>query len=256
MNWEIKNKIWKRKGYNKLISLVVSQIAHEFTKMIPAGPPLKCSNIIVINDLFWDHRIYWPLNPKFYKIGLFTGEKTFGKAAYQFSHELTHIYCDPRIINWFIETIAHVASFYILDLLTEKWESEPPENIPQGTYKIFRDYKFEIIREAYKKIDLVQHQVSGEWIKKEVKKMHKKRRFGNRLIYNIIALEILPIFKENPDVWSILPYLGKSSVPPPPENPKVLRTNKKTIPDFIRLKEILPEKLVPLWDKIIFKIWE
>lgn len=255
MKWEIQCRIWKKKDFNKSISLIFDQITNEFYNLIPDGPPRGYKTIHLVNDLFYDHRIYWPLHQEYYKIGLNTGVKNYGKAAYQFTHELIHIYCDPRVINWFIEIMAHVASFYILDLFTEKWEEDPPKGLEPGSHDVVRCFKVDLMRECHHKIDLVQHQVSSEWIKKEVADIHQKPRLGNRIIYNIIALEILPVFVRNPELWTLLPYIGKSSDPAPPEDERDLRTTKKSLPDFNKLKKIVPANLSSSLEELLDRIW-
>lgn len=180
---------------------------------------------------------------------------TFCKAAYQISHELTHIYCDPRVVNWFIEIICHVVSFYFLDLLCEKWENQPEDSIYYKNSDVFNNFKNEILREAVDKVDLYQFQVSGDWLKKEIRKINNERTLGNRIIYNIIVMEILPLFKEFKEGWQILPYIGGSSVPLPPENPEDLITNREVLPDFDKLYQIVPEHLKPFVKKLLEKIW-
>jgi len=135
--WEIKYAIWEKKEYNESIALVIDQIADEFSRQIPEGPPLGFKPVVLINALYYDHRIYWPLHHDYYKIGLDVAHFTFCKAAYQISHELTHIYCDPRIVNWFIEIICHVTSFYFLDFLSEKWENQPHDSVYYKNSDVF-----------------------------------------------------------------------------------------------------------------------
>lgn len=253
--WEIKYTIWGKKEYNESIALVIDQIADEISMLIPGGPPLGFKPVILVNALYYDHRLYWPLNQEYYKIGLDVGHITFGKTTYQFTHELAHIYCDPRVVNWFIEIICHVASFYFLDFLSEKWENQPHDSDYYKNFDVFNNFKNEVLREAVDKVDLYQFQVSGDWLKKELRKIHNERTLGNRIIYNIISMEILPLFKEFKEGWQILPYIGSSSVPLPPENPENLTTNREVLPDFDKLYQIIPEHLKPFVKKLLEKIW-
>ncbi|UCG28674.1 MAG: hypothetical protein JSV24_04755, partial [Bacteroidales bacterium] len=189
MKWKIECKIWENENSNKEISFVFEHVAELFSKLIPQEPPLGYKSIVLVNDLFYDHRIYCPIHPEYYKIGLNTGQKNYGKAMYEFTHELTHVYCDPRINNWLTETMSHVASFHVLDVLAKKWEDTPPEGTGQYVHDMLRCFKVDLVREAYHKIDLIQHQVSDNWIKKEVKNIHACPELGNHIIYNVFALE-------------------------------------------------------------------
>ena len=256
MKWKIQCKIWENEDSNREISFVFNHVAALFTQMIPEEPPLGYKPIVLVNDLFYDHRIYWPINPEYYKIGLNTGPKNYGKAAYEFTHELTHIYCDPRIVNWLTETISHLVSFHVLDVLAKKWEESPPEKADPYSYDMLRCYKIDMMREAYHKIDLVQHQMSDNWIKKEIKNIHTHPDLGNHVIYNVFALELLPFFEQNPEGWEILPYIGKSSTPSPPENNTVLDMVVNSQPDPDMLPEIVPDNLKPIADEIISKLWK
>jgi len=242
--------------FNESFSIVFNQIAEEFTRMIPEGPPLGYKPIVLVNDLLFEHRVYWPFNQDHYTIGLHIVEKNYGEAAYQFTHELTHLYCDPRITNWVIKTVAHTASLYILDVLTDMWEENLPDGIEEDIREVFRDYKVGLMREAVHKIDLRQHQLSNKWIKKEVKKIHENPKSGNRIIYNVIAMEILPIFTEDPALWGIIPHLCKSSFSCQPEDLEDLNSIKEVIFDFSKLSELCPAHLEPSIDKIVNQIWE
>lgn len=256
MKWEIKCQIWEMEELNETLSIVFNQIAEEFTRMIPEGPPLGYKPIILVNDPLFEHRVHWPFNQANYTIGLNIVEKNYGEAASQFTHELTHVYCDPRITNWAIKTVAHVASFYMLDRLTEKWKANLPERFEEDTRDDFRDYKVSLMKEAYHRIDLRQHQLSSDWIKNEVKKIHERPELGNRIIFNVIALDILPIFEEDPALWSIIPYLCKSSGPFQPEDIEEMHDIIEVFFDIDKLNEIYPNHLEPSFNKLVSQIWE
>lgn len=58
--WEIKYNIWEKKEYNESIALVIDQVADEIARLIPDGPALGFKPVILVNTLYYDHRLYWP----------------------------------------------------------------------------------------------------------------------------------------------------------------------------------------------------
>ena len=255
MNWEIHYNLWDNNEHNKTIALVIDQIALEFERLIPTGPPLGYKPIYLVNDMYYEKRLYLPLETDKYKIGLQTEFDTFEKATYQFAHELCHIYCDPRSISWLSEIICHVASFYFLDLFGEKWEINAPDKKYEGYYEHFRNLKKDKLREIVEKVDLVQNQVSNTWIKEEVRKIRRSKDYRNPVIYNIIALELVPQFKESTDPWALLPFIGQCHISTPSEDVTDLSANRDVIPDFDKLYRIVPSHLKPVVNSWKDTIW-
>ena len=223
--------------------------------MVPKGPPLGYKPLVLVNDLLFEHRIHYPLSHDKYVLGLNLMETSFGEAAYQLAHELCQIYCDPRVTNWAIEILSHVAPLYILDILTQKWEEELPVGFQEESFDVFHSYKNQIMREAYHKIDLVQHQLSNNWIKKEVRHIHDHPELGNHVIYNVFAFELLSYFEDHPEAWAILPYVGKSSQPAPDGIEMDLDDIVTTKPDLDMLLNSVPDELKPAADEIISRLW-
>ena len=256
MNWKLSFKFWEDAKKNEMLGIAIAQVAEEFEKRIPAGPALGYKEIEVTNDLYYDHRIYWPVSDDKYKMGLVVQHETYAKAVNQFAHELGHIYCDPRVINWFTETISHMSSLYFLEYFSRKWSCGAPDNRLEKFACSFQYLKNDLIKEAFEKIDLVQHQVSGNWLKRELRKIQNKMAVGNRVIYNLAALEILPVFQEKEIAWQLLPYIGKAAIPEPVEDASEMKESKRTIPDFKKLRELVPAELKEPLDFIIKKLVE
>ncbi len=256
MKWEVNCKVWEMEERNDSFSIIFNQITEEFMNLIPEEPPLGFKPIVLVNDLLFEHRVHWPFDRDNYLIGLNVEENSYGDAAYQFAHELSHIYTDPRITNWTIKLIAHVSSFYMLDRLVEMWKETPPKEIGKTAVDDFQNCRNDLMKEAYHKIDLRQHQLSSNWIKKETKRIHDRPEFGNRIIFNVIALEILPFFKKDPAIWSIIPYISKCSYSSQTEELEDLNSIKEVIIDLDKLNELCPDHLKPSFAKLVNQIWE
>ncbi len=251
--WTINNTVFENKELNDQVSLIVNEIVDEYDRLIPTGPPLGFKPIKIINDLEAGPTFYWPLGKDFYKIGLNVAGAYYNQIAFQFSQELGRIYCDPRINSWLIELFCHIMALNTLDFLSKKWEENPPNKELEDYWYNFDSYKSNLLGAAFSKVDMVKYQVSNEWVEYQVNKLRTKEHL-NRGKLLIIAYELLPMFKEHPESWLILPYIGKFSVPPPPSDPKSLATNRNTEPDFEQLMQHIPEKLKPFAQKFYKKI--
>ena len=123
--WKLSVKLDQDGSLNDDIKAVLIGIIDKYENLVPQGPPLGYKEIEImpggpmctINFL-----------PKYYQILLSSNAKSrfYCQVAYQFAHELCHIYCDPRIFNRFIESICELSSLYFLEYLSNKWGIDPP----------------------------------------------------------------------------------------------------------------------------------
>jgi hypothetical protein len=252
MKWRVNYDLMGDRERDEKISLVVNDVVKEFERLIPAGPPLGYKPINLINDNDGGPTLYWPLGRDFYKIGLNISDVFYNQIAFQFSQELIRIYCDPRINNWFIELVGHVAALHILETLYEKWEQHPPVPELDDYYENFTDYRSNLLGAAFSKIDMVKYQITNEWVKNQVKKIMNNESYNRRKLL-IIAYEILGLFKESEINWKFIPYIGKCSKPAPPEDVHNMVTLRETEPDFSRLLREVPEDVQPFVEKLVNK---
>ncbi|MDY6801681.1 MAG: hypothetical protein SVU94_10750 [Bacteroidota bacterium] len=251
--WTININVFEKKELNNQVAFVINDIVKEFDRLISTGPPMGYKPIKLINDLEAGPTFYWPLGKDFYKIGINVSGVYYNQIAFQFSQELCRIYCDPRINSWMIELLCHIAALYALDFLAHKWEESPPNKELEDYWYNFDSYKSNLLGAAFSKVDMVKYQVANEWVEYQINKLRKNDHL-NRGKLLIIAYELLPLFKEHPESWLMLPYVGKSSVPPPPEDPKSLATNRNTEPDFGKLIKMFPKELSIFAEKFFTKI--
>ena len=127
-------------------------------------------------------------------------------------------------------------------MLGNKWEKNPPNKELTDYWYNFDSYKSNLLGAAFSKVDIVKYQVANEWVQYQVNKLRRKNKL-NRGKLLIIAYELLPMFKEHPESWQILPLVGKNSNPPPPTNPDEIVTDRDTEPDFEKLMEEIPGNL-------------
>ncbi|MFP4621004.1 MAG: hypothetical protein ACLFM7_06800 [Bacteroidales bacterium] len=252
MKWMVNYELMDSREANEQAALVVNDILDKFEKLIPAGPPLGYKPLFLINDTDGGPTLYWPLGHDFYKIGLNIPDIFFNQVAFQFSQEFSRIYCDPRISNWFIDLIGHVAALYMLEYLSEKWENNPPRPELSDYYENFTSYRSNLLGTAFSKIDMVKYQISNEWVKNQIKKLMNEESYNRGKIL-LIAYEIMGLFKESEDYWGILPYVGKCSKPAPSSDINNMATLRKTEPDFRELLREVPKEVYPFVEKLVNK---
>ncbi len=123
--------------------------------------------------------------------------------VYEFSHEFCHIYCDPRVNNWLIETFCDLASIYFLDKMGTEWQAK---GITFGDH--FLGYKHDYIASQLSSKRLEGYNLDRTWLKKEIQEL---KASVDRELNSAVAIELFPSFKANPDLWKLLPYLSKST---------------------------------------------
>ena len=252
MKWIINFELMQDKNANEKASVVINDIVNEFERLIPNGPPLGYKPIHLINDPVAGPTLYWPLGKDFYKIGLNISDVFYNQVAFQFTQEFCRIYCDPRINNWFVLLIDHVAALHMLNFLGEKWETQPPIPELEDYHENFTNYRSNLLGAAFSKIDMVKYQISNDWVEYQISKIIGKER-PNRGKLLLIAYELLGLFNESEENWQILPYVGRCSIPEPPADSNNLITNRNAQPDFKRLLEEVPDHLKPFVQKLIDK---
>jgi hypothetical protein len=250
--WTININVFKNKEQNDKLELVINDIVEEFVRLIPEGPPLGYKSIEIVNDEISGPTFFWPMGRDFYKIALNVSDLNYNQIAFQFSQELCRIYCDPRMRSWFIQLLSHVFALYALDFLAKKWESNPPNKELEEYWYNFDSYKSNLLGAAFSKVDIVKYQVANEWVQYQVNKLRKNDKI-NRGKLLLIAYELLPLFKDHPESWHMIPYVGKCSVPPPPENTEEIVSDRSTLPDFEKLHNEIPENLEVFINKFYVK---
>ena len=219
---------------------VLRSVIESFRQIMPQAPPLGFRPIHIY------YRSSCPIinstaDVNCYCIGLASVNRHYFQMAYQFAHEFCHIYADPRITNWFIESICEMMSQHTLRHLSEKWATNPPVPHWKPDAPKFREYLHSQLKEVHQRtiginvIDVGKQSLSG-WLSKNISDLTQKP--NNRDRNTIIAEIIKPIFESARASWKIIPFLGKASSPYP-ETLTELRENSEF--SFDKLQEIVPE---------------
>ena len=252
MKWKLNLDLWDSESYNNNVKPVLYEIVAKTGELIGGSPPCGYKPLWIVNDMYYGMRLYTPLNEKHYKLGLTVGHLTYGKVAYQFAHLISLLYTDPRQVTWFSTAIAHMASFWFLDHLAEKWIDDHPGPSYEGDYECFSELKAEKVKVAFKNVDIMLNLASNEWIRDEVKRLNKSKEYAPPVLFDLIGLELEPIFK-NEESWQLLKYIGKGTRKPIMES-NDLRSRPKAKPDFEKLHDIVPRHLKPIVESITNRI--
>ena len=256
MQCKIKTEVWEDTIRNTKLNQLLETISSEFCQLIPDGPVTGHKPIKVIFDDIAGPTLYWPLNNNEYRMGLNCKPGDYAKASFQFAHLLCHIYIDPRVNNWFIESVSSLAGYYFLERFSYDDDFNHYIDVSEGESLSFEDFYSKKIRYNYSDIDLVQHQHSSNWIKREVKKLQNVKNKSNLTLNNMIAFELLPYFRDDKENWKLLQFIGKSTSPSPPDDASDLSSNNQAIPDFNKFNAIVPEKLKPVANEMVGRIWD
>ena len=206
--WKLSVKLDQDGSLNDDIKAVLIGIIDKYENLVPQGPPLGYKEIEImpggpmctINFL-----------PKYYQILLSSNAKSrfYCQVAYQFAHELCHIYCDPRIFNRFIESICELSSLYFLEYLSNKWGIDPPYPHWKSYAQNFATYKTERINTI--RLDLKEYSD----IRNIMKETGQLDSVEERNLQLIAAKELLPIFQGDSKAWLLLADFGRFSKPQP-----------------------------------------
>jgi len=183
---------------NKLLENVASQLSQYFIKLPinrirvrydPNGPQTLYRNnqnedfivILSVHNLYWD------------------------QFAYQFSHEFCHILSEFERFKglsnkWFQEVICEVASLFTLKQMAREWRCSAP-------YPNWQDYAAVLEEYANNRIDkhkLRQDKKFNDWFSE--KEFILRNDSINRKLNTIIAVNLLPLFQENPGEWESIRY--------------------------------------------------
>ncbi|EJJ9540437.1 hypothetical protein NKF71_001250 [Salmonella enterica] len=142
-----------------------------------------------------------------FMINLGSHDTQYDRYIYQFIHEYCHIRTNYREHNrklgWFEESICETASLYFLDIISTRWNHNPPLKYLKGYDKFILEYQKKVKQNVCLKQDFL------EWFsfkRKYFDETHLEEHSSKRNDYFIISKHILPLFYSNPELWNALTY--------------------------------------------------
>ena len=135
----------------------------------------------------------------------------WNQQIYQFAHELAHTLMRHRNGTkhnlWFEESIAEMASIYVLDRVGEEWKKKSPIPGTEGYAKHFTSYALNYKNKKSSK--LPAGMTFAKWFKENRQKLIDGKGDA-RDLQRTIALHILPMVEKNPKYWGAFYYLDES----------------------------------------------
>jgi len=147
-----------------------------------------------------------------YRVLLNTGGTYWAQYAYQFAHELTHILCrykQSRHPNhWLEEAICEGGSIFAIEQMSKKWQTKPPYPNWRPFSKSLANYSKDLLARA----ELPAGESFAEWFHKNEKELRKTST--DRPRNRIVAAQILPLLRKNPEDWEAIRWLNAKPAGP------------------------------------------
>jgi hypothetical protein len=191
---------------NVNLEVFLNEIVHEFTLLIPGGAHLGDKLIIVMPSVNAPIT-YAHLLPNQYIIGITPTSLLYDQIAYQFAHELCHVYFDPRITNWLIESFCECMSLIILERLFRKWQVKASVDRREWYASNYAIYLATTNSVYLKSLNLTFEQAITFDIKDKIKELTTPY---DRNLNFITAIKILNIYQSNPLVLELISILHYS----------------------------------------------
>lgn len=150
-----------------------------------------------------------------YVVHLTARNERWFQYAYQFSHELCHIFSnfdhkeltdsDPATANqWFEETLCETASLFTLKRLAQTWAENPPARKWVGYAPVFAAYADHLLAADHRR--LPAGQTLGQWYRDNRGPLRENpyQREKNELA----ATALLPFFEQAPGNWRAITFLN------------------------------------------------
>lgn len=141
--------------------------------------------------------------------------------AYQFSHELCHIFTNhehreaaPGVLardhQWFEETLCEAVSLVALERMTARWEHEPPHPNWQAYAPAFREYAQRLLDERHRA--LPPNETLGQWFNANREALERDPYLRQK--NELLAAHLLSLFETVPGSLEAIGYLNAEQSPP------------------------------------------
>jgi len=147
-------------------------------------------------------------------VQLDTGGTLWSQYAYQFSHELCHVFChgsDDYSGNlWFEETLCETASLYCLRRMSETWRTKAPYPNWKGYAPSLAGYARNVVAKRTRYPELIKLGMPAFYQK------HRARIEAepcDRALNGAMSIVLLSLFERDPQQWEAIRWLNPSPSP-------------------------------------------
>lgn len=217
---------------NQLVSTLFEQVLNFFCSNISPNPPLGHKEYKLIDNKNGP-KIFWPLKPSSYEIGLSIDKIDIPKTIYQIAHELCHIFIDPRINGVFIEIVCHKTAFDILEDLKPNYNLET-----QSSFDFFIE---RLIKNSEENKKTTINRIEN--LQQIIKALENEKVLLDRSYNNLISMKIKQEL-HNYNKYFFINFLSKAVTPIPSKSPFNLTTLPIVNTDFEKLNNLIYNELL------------
>ncbi|MBL8470906.1 MAG: hypothetical protein KF778_22230 [Rhodocyclaceae bacterium] len=177
----------------------------------------------------------------YYVVQLTARDVHWTQFAYQFSHELCHIYSNfdhkdlvgasPDTRNqWFEESLCEAAALHTLKAMSRDWARHPPNRNLSGYAPAFEAYAGRLSADAHRQLpDGVNF---GTWFEQNFEQLRANPYLRDK--NELIANQMLVLFDRYPQLWRTIVYLNRDKASAAKPFADYLRDWYGACPDWLR----------------------
>ncbi|HEY5123387.1 MAG TPA: hypothetical protein VIK14_06595 [Ignavibacteria bacterium] len=216
----------------KLLENVITNFYEEFDNTLITNKPVYARNGNTCNP---------PLKSPFFKpnenyndIYLTTRGRLWSQYSYQFAHELCHHVINSNMntpcdrFGWLEESLCELASLYCIDKMSRTWKI----NAPFHNWKDYTEHFISYLKEV---IEKPEHSITIPFkncLKENIEELYKNRY--KRTENCIIAINLLPMFKDRPEIWKTIQYFKKVNVTADMNLDEFMNNWRQFVPDKMK----------------------
>lgn len=194
------------------IEAVLTSVANV---LLPYFPQRASDRIVVEYNRQGPRVLFEKSSSGAYRVFLNVQDTRWDQFAYQFSHELCHIFTNfehrevgdglaTRDHQWFEETLCEAVSLFTLNRMTSSWERSPPYAGWEVYAPAFREYATRLLSEQHRRP--APHGSTAEWYKANQDALEGDPYLRQK--NELLATWLLPLLENTPGSLAAIGYLN------------------------------------------------
>jgi hypothetical protein len=195
------------------IETVLSSVADA---LLPYFPQHASDRVLVAASEHGPSVLFEKSTDGAYRVLLNVRDTRWDQFAYQFSHELCHIFTNyehreighgavARDHQWFEETLCEAVSLFALDRVASNWEHSPPYPHWKDYAPAFREYGTRLLSERHR--HLPPNKSIAEWYGENQAALRSNPYLREK--NELLATALLPLLENVPGGFEAISYLNR-----------------------------------------------